>query len=297
MQRAALLCLLAACGTDSTADDVADPATRTIALAMDSFTVEPGQEVWKCQDFANPFGADAQVTAWRAQLAAGSHHLLVTQIAGATDTAVTDCGQANLDGQVFEALASTSETRYPDGIAFQVPATSGFRLEAHYLNTTDAPITATVGIEADTDETGTERIAAGPLLFTTADISIPPSTTPLEIAKTCTVNRDMSLIDVVSHMHRRGIHFKAAVGDRVIYESDDYAEPERLRFATPLALVAGDQVTFSCTYLNTSSDTITFGMSADTDEMCALFGTYFPVPDGADPFLSCFVGGGPPPGQ
>jgi copper type II ascorbate-dependent monooxygenase-like protein len=283
--------LLVACSTSE------DPAatSRTVAMAMDRFTVMPGQEVWKCQDFANPFGGDAQVVTWRAHMAEGSHHLLVTQIDGAQDTAVTDCGRANLDGQVFDSQASESETAYPEGVAFAVPAGRGFRVEAHYLNAGDVPLEGAVTIEADVDDSGAQLIPAGPLLYTTADISIPPGGQRVTVTHTCTVTHDLTLFDAVSHMHRRGVAFTATAGATPIYQTTEYSHPQRKHFDPPLQLRAGDGVTFSCTYVNTGSTTIGFGQSADTDEMCALFGTYYPVPDGADPFLSCFVGMGPPP--
>ena len=287
------LVLLVACSSDETAT-----GTRTVGLTMDTFTVMPGQEVWKCQDFANPFGGgDAAVTTWRANMSGGSHHLLTTLRSGATNTAVTDCGNANLDGQVFDAQQPTSETAYPEGVAFTVPAGDGFRIEAHYLNTTDAPFDATVKIEAVVDNAGDEMISAGPLLVTTPDISIPPSGTPVTIEKTCMVDRDMSLIEAVSHMHKRGMKFVAKRGDQLLYEETDYAHPKRKHFDPPVELKKGDGITFSCTYVNSGTDTIVFGQSADTNEMCALFGTYYPAPTGEQAFYTCFVGGSGPPGM
>jgi hypothetical protein len=278
----------------SSGDDVQAPATHTVSLAMDSFAVAPGQEVWKCQDFANPFGGDAQVVRWRSHMSRGSHHLLVSLHDAAVNTGVTDCTGANLDGQVFDSQGLDSETLYPDGIAFEVPAGSGFRLEAHYLNAEDAAFDGAVTMEADVDDSGEPRTAAGPLLFTTGDITIPPAT-DTTITHTCTVAHDLSLFDAVSHMHKHGTHFVASAGDRVLYETYTYDHPPRSTFDPPIELHAGDVVTFSCSYRNTGTTTITFGQSADRDEMCALFGSYYPVPDGAQPFLTCFDGGGPPP--
>ncbi len=288
------LVLVAASCSSSTEDST--EASRTVEIAMDRFTVEPGDEVWLCQDFANPFDGDAQVTSWRSKMSAGSHHLIVTMIPDAQDTAVTECGRANLDGQVFDSQAPESATSYPEGVAFQVPAGSGFRVEAHYLNAGDNTLDTDVVIEADVDGSGADLIAAGPLLYTTSEISIPPTGQPFTITKTCTVTHDLTLFDAVSHMHMRGTHFKAWTGDTLIYETDEYADPARKRFDPPIQLRAGAGVSFSCTYVNSGSTTITFGQSAETDEMCALFGTYYPVPDGEEPFLACFAGGmGPPP--
>jgi len=289
MKLVAALCFVAGCSSSD------GTSTKTATLQMDPFTVEAGQEVWKCQEFANPFGGDAQVVTWRSHLSDGSHHLLVSQIAGASDTAVTDCGSSNLDGEVFDAQSPESETAYPDGVAFTVDAGTGFRVEAHYLNASDAALVGSVTIEADYQRGTTALTPAGPMLYTTTDISIPPGGAPVTVSYTCNVDHDLYLIDTVSHMHRHGIEFTAATADTMLYQTDNYSHPPRHRYDPPLALVAGTPVTFSCTYVNTGSTTITFGQSAATDEMCALFGTYYPVADGADPFMTCFGGARPPP--
>jgi len=282
------IALLAACTTTTESNE------STVTWKMDPFTVQPGQEVWKCQTFANPFGGDAAILRWRSRMSDGAHHLLVSLHDAATDTAVTDCGMSNLEGQAFDSQSLDSEIDYPDGIAFHVPAGRGFRIEAHYLAAGDAPIEGAVEIEADVDKSGAALTQAGPLLYTTSEISIPPVTTPTTITHTCTVAHDLSLIDAVSHMHKHGVHFTASVNGTVLYETDQNSHPPRARYATPISLHAGDAVTFSCTYLNTGTTTINFGQSADTDEMCALFGTYYPVPAATDPFLACFGGMGPP---
>ena len=288
--------LLVACSSSDSSDG--GGGTRTVMVAMDPFTVMPGQEVWKCQDFANPFGGgDTKVTSWRSTLSGGSHHLLVTLRANAAGTGVTDCGNANLDGQVFDAQSQVSETTYPEGVAFTVPAGYGFRVEAHYLNTSDAVFDGRAQFEAVVDESGEELISAGPLLITTADLTIPPNGAPTTITKTCTLQKDMSLVEAVSHMHKRGTRFTAKRGDEMLYEETDYAHPTRKVFDPPVQLKKGDGITFACTYVNTGTTTIKFGQSADTDEMCAMFGTYYPAPVGTDAFFTCFVDGAGPPGM
>jgi hypothetical protein len=293
------LCACLAGCSSSSSDDTATGDPQTVKMEMAKFTVMPGQEVWKCQDFANPFGGgDTKVTSWRAKLTGTSHHLLVTLRDSAVDTGVSDCGQANLDGQVFDAQTQVSETTYPAGVAFTVPEGYGFRIEAHYLNSGDTPFDASVEIEAVTDESSDELISAGPLLITSSDISIPPGGAPTTITKTCTLDKDMTLVEAVSHMHKRGTRFTVMHAGALIYEETDYAHPTRKIYDPPLQMKKGDGVTFACTYVNNGTSTITFGQSADTDEMCAMFGTYYPAPVGREAFYTCFVdGNGPPPGQ
>ena len=37
---------------------------------------------------------------------------------------------------------------------------------------------------------------------------------------------------------------------------------------------------YACTFHNDSPDTLIFGESANTDEMCILSGNFYPIPDG-----------------
>src|SRR4029077_7731724 len=55
-------------------------------LRMNSFAVRAGQEVFMCQDFANPFqGEQADVKAYELHMTQGSHHMLAFYKVGATD--------------------------------------------------------------------------------------------------------------------------------------------------------------------------------------------------------------------
>ena len=87
-------------------------------------------------------------------------------------------------------------------------------------------------------------------------------------------------------MHRRGKHYEAhaktASGDvRPMYTSDTWDEPPTLTFAPPFALKSGDSVDYSCTFDNETGSTLTYGESAASNEMCNLFGVFFPAADGA----------------
>src|SRR5262245_43511942 len=58
----------------------------TVTLSMTPFVVPSGGEVYKCQNFANPFvGQDANVTKFESHMTPGSHHLLLFYRPAATD--------------------------------------------------------------------------------------------------------------------------------------------------------------------------------------------------------------------
>src|SRR4051794_5970625 len=68
----------------------ADPAA-VWSVTLDAFTVAPGAEVYRCQTFANPFGADVPVAAFDSHLTAGAHHLLVFFADRAADAPLAPC--------------------------------------------------------------------------------------------------------------------------------------------------------------------------------------------------------------
>ena len=87
MKRASVLSVLALVGCASS--NPAPPGSSDdgmITLTMSPFVVPAGGEVYKCQNFANPFGgADTEVTAFESHMTKGSHHLLLFYKPGATE--------------------------------------------------------------------------------------------------------------------------------------------------------------------------------------------------------------------
>jgi hypothetical protein len=62
-------------------------------------------------------------------------------------------------------------------------------------------------------------------------------------------------------------------------------------FSTPLHLTSGTTITWSCTDLNTTSSTLTFGEYAETNVMCISVNIFYPVTNVANPVLGTPIGG------
>jgi hypothetical protein len=98
---------------------------------------------------------------------------------------------------------------------------------------------------------------------------------------TCTVPYAMNLLSAQSHMHQHATHFRARTGSgQLVYETSDWNEPKSRVFDPPLALSAGDTITFRCDYFNDTPSALAFGEHATTNEMCIFGGVYFPAPEG-----------------
>jgi hypothetical protein len=262
----------------------ADPPPSAVrsTLTLDAFDVEPGGEVYKCQNFRNPVSADAAILQSQSSMSHGSHHLAVFRITDNADGAIEDCSGLEFHTTLHAAQTPTARTEYPPGIGVFLPATSGIRLNAHYLNLTDQTVHAKVVVAFDT--VGADEITnkASQIYMNDGTFDIAPGTgtaggtlaIPVEVG-------DIELLSAQSHMHRHAVHFLATAEDgTTLYETNSWSEPPVKTFDPEVPLAAGSSITWRCDIDNQTSAHLTFGESADTNEMCVFSAFYYPAPDG-----------------
>jgi len=93
---------------------------------------------------------------------------------------------------------------------------------------------------------------------------------------------DIKLLVAVSHMHRHALDFTSSTSDgQMIFESKDWDGPQPANFDPPMEIATGTSITWSCAFQNDTGNTLTFGESANKNEMCIFNGVYFPSPDGS----------------
>jgi hypothetical protein len=253
------------------------PAALTITL--DSFTVPPGGEVYKCQNFANPFGADVEISKFESHMTPGSHHLLLFYKQGATNGALQDCSGLEFAATPYSTQLPDDELTFPDSVAALIPAADGFRVQSHYLNTTGSPITAHVEVTLHPAAPGTVTQHAGILFVVDTQIDVPPQSTKV-VSHDCNLPVDMNLMKAASHMHQHGTNFLATAAGSTLYQTSTWNDPMPAQFDPPKQLHAGDPLHFECTFKNNGNTTLTFGESAATNEMCIFVGAFYPVPAG-----------------
>jgi hypothetical protein len=245
---------------------------------MAAFVVPPGGEVFKCQNFENPFGADVDIVESEHTMSTGSHHMFVFHQAGAFDDPLQSCSGLEYARYIHASQRPHQIFAYPDGMGRRLPLTDGLRIQVHYLNTTDQPVTAKVAV---TLHTGTVTTYVGQLFMNTLAVSIPPRSAG-SAGSACAVPPGISLLGAASHMHRSGTHFKAQTDDgRAIYETTEWSEPPLHVYTPPFAVSPGTAIQYHCDYQNDTDSTLTFGESAATNEMCIFSADYFPAKDGA----------------
>jgi hypothetical protein len=263
-------------------------ADYSVTLAMTPFTVPAGGEVFKCQDFANPFqGQAVDITQYDLVMSSGSHHMLLFYAPGASDGPVTDCGGLQLSPFTFGSQSPMATEKYPDGVGAAIPAGMGFSFNSHFINSSASAIVANVKVTMYVARPGVVTQHAGSLMFVLMSISIPPTGQPATVSGSCNVSQDMNLISTGAHMHQRATHFVATSGNTTLYQTDVWSDPPMMPYSPPLLLKANSTVDWSCTYVNDTGSTLSFGQSAVTNAMCNFNARFYPVRDVSNPLVQC----------
>jgi hypothetical protein len=259
----------------------------TVTLTMTPFTIPAGAEVYKCQEFKNPWGADTEIKVFESHMTAGSHHLLLFYKAGVSDGPLVDCSGLEFSATPYGSQLPDDSVTFPDGVSALVPSAQGFRLQVHYLNASPNPVTPSVQVLMHPAQPGTTTAHAGVLFFFNTKLSIPSTGQPYSLSKTCQIPTDINLLLASSHMHKHATNFVAtASAGPTLYTTTDWSEPKPATFAPPQPLAAGSTVTFTCTWVNDTGTTLTFGESAQTNEMCIFSGQFYPI-QGTQNVLPC----------
>ena len=262
-------------------------AGDTLTLTMTPFTIPPGGEVYRCQNFANPFGgADVDVSKFESHMTGGSHHLLVFYKDGVVDGVDPKCDGLEFAATPYSTQIPDDSLEFPQGVAALVPAKMGFRLQSHYLNTSSQPLEAHVEVTFHLAKPGAVKDHAGVLFVPEFQFAIQPNSTQV-VNHTCNLPFDMNLLKAASHMHKHGTHFDAKIAEEKVFETETWDEPESALFAPAKAVKGGAKLDFNCTFVNNSADTLTFGESAEKNEMCIFVASFYPVPAGGQILVGC----------
>jgi len=272
-------------------------------------TIDPGAESQQCQLVQMPTdrGVIAVPTA-ESHFTPGSHHFLVyrTRLTYMPDGGggVIDCMEPSsnagfVTGSYYEAQQPDMKHELPAGVAHLFQPGEVMALQAHYVNSTTAPIDAKVTFKLHTMDPAEVDHEAGTILFSNFGLDIPPLSRVTQ-TRTCPVSKteDMNVSLLWSHMHKRGMHFVATTDDGDVqgplYETNDWSEPQARIFGNdpPTTIHAGSHIVFSCDFDNPTNQKFVYGPSAVTNEMCILHGMYWPRADPATEF--CLGGSGAP---
>jgi hypothetical protein len=252
--------------------------------------VPPGSEVFKCQTFANPFNdQDTDIKEYDEHMTTGSHHMFLFFSPGATNGAIEDCPSGGLEFHPYPFGAQTPDATltYPPTVGSRIPGTMGFMLNAHFINIETTPYEATMTVTLHVAASGAVTQYAGVMFMNQAGITVPATDMPSTSTATCNVPYAMNVMGSSSHMHNRATDFVAVSGSQMLYSTQTWADPVPGKYDPPIQLPSGAPVTWSCTYVNDTTEPLTFGESAETNVMCIYSMQFYPVADPSNPTVDC----------
>jgi Copper type II ascorbate-dependent monooxygenase, C-terminal domain len=268
-------------------DAAAAPEASSASGTMDQIQtvdipVAPNAEMVKCQNFKNPFGKDVAILESNSDMVS-SHHMFVFHDPSfnADTNSVADCSGIEFHDLLHMSQTPSGDIVYPPGVGRVLKATDGLRVLVHLLNPGTTMLTARVTVKfrvvAPTD-VGTHAVS---LFFNNAVLSVPVGKSTQ--SRTFSIPNDIKIMLAVSHMHSRATSFSAmTTTGQVIYQGTDWNEPVPTKYDPAMDVAKGSIVTWSCTYNNMTGKTLTFGESANTNEMCILAGVAYPKTPGVE---------------
>jgi hypothetical protein len=259
---------------------------------LDPFEVEAGKEIQRCVVLE---GVDEDVVIETANTtqSAGGHHLIIFTGINAVPGTVVDCTTAASMAN-FRFIAPGVFHGGLDNTAFKIPKGKPIILQSHYVNASTKPIEAV-------DSYTVKKVAAGaaPKLvdffaFTDVEFKIPVGAK--SITHTCTMDKDLQVLEHSGHMHEFGTHYtmehlipgqEPIILDSYEWNADYRDQPMRHSFTAdaPMIVRAGESLRMTCAWENPKGREIEF-----PEEMCAAFFHYLTSEDRPGGFLSCFEG-------
>jgi hypothetical protein len=267
-----------------------------ITLTMDSFSVPANDEVYMCQQFGNPFGKDVDLVKMVGSMSAGSHHFFVFNMTPSTNRNTTaplaPCLDKGLEFHPFPYLSQQPQwtVQYGPGMGYPLVGQNGLMMNVHYLNTTAMPVTPKVTITIYPAKAGTVTTHVGTIFLNNSSIYVPAQTPETNLVAVSNSNTPISdesytIFTHWSHMHQYSTDFQASTNGAVFYEEKQWSEPPLITAGTgtnqssllPKAMGAGASIKWTCMYYNPTSQPMTFGDSAMTNDMCIYLGQYYPA--------------------
>lgn len=285
------LVVLAACGRDVVVDGAATPP-RTIAFDL-RVAVPPHGELHVCQVVKMPSDATF-VGGGSYTTTPGTHHFLLFRMAAVDPPppldVASDCsegaGAMRLErGFVTGGQLRAESADFPPGLALAFAPDERLLLQAHLLNPGESPLDAAVHVEMSVVDGASVSAKVGTFRFYDPYIYVPAHGAATARMR-CHLDHDVTLLSAGSHMHRRGVAYRAyldAAGTRAaspFFTTDDWQHPPYWR--GPLGVTAGSAIRFECDYRSDDDTAVVQGPSAEANEMCMFSAFYFPEQDDAE---------------
>jgi hypothetical protein len=271
-------------GSDAGGSNGGSVATASIG----PIAVAAGEEKTVCIVKRLDNTEDIVATSFVSDLAPGSHHLIVYR-SSATAEQLTPVAcnpfEGVLGGDVPLVIVTRGHLEYtmPSGVGVELGKGQLLKIEAHYINTTSAPLQGNGAVEVK----GTPLAQAGNFqaadvgLWGTTNINVPARSTFSTPVNFQTGISGTKLFALTTHEHHLGtdaqVWSSASAGDvaHQLSNDTDWANPTLVTLNEPLAFDGTNGLSYQCKWDNTTDTAVTFGESA-LNEMCFAIFYYYP---------------------
>lgn len=266
------------------------------AIAFDmTATLHSGEERHVCQFVRMPETATF-VRGGSYETTVGTHHFLLFRTSAIIDSppvigVPVDCfegaGVMRFErGFVSGGQLDHDAAHFPAGVALAFAPGEILLFQGHFLNTTAGDAVSKIHVELDPTPATDVLHRVGTYRFYDPYIVVPPhgqSTARMR----CPIRHDVTLLSVGSHMHERGVAYRAyfdasegAPAATPFFTTNDWQHPPY--WYGPMEAKAGSALRFECDYASKEDHSIAQGLRAREDEMCMLSAFYFPESPGDD---------------
>jgi hypothetical protein len=284
---------------------------QTVTLTSQSFTVQPGAEVYMCQKIANPFPGEADLIWMQGKMSEGSHHFFLYTLdpitAAGYSTTISPCPNGGVESHPFPFVSQAPlwTVQYPpapDGspMGYPLQATDSLMINTHYLNASATAIQATASITIEAAKPGIVKTHVGVIFLSSQSITVPASATMSNPsissntwggnAKAASDDGSYTIFTSWTHMHHWGLQLSATTDNHVFYTESNWNEPgfywhmpgytsspTATGDTSPVKMTASQGISWGCKYYNDTGKKLTFGESAQTNVMCIYSAQYYPA--------------------
>ena len=252
------------------------PPSGYTKLIGRTWSLAPGAtDIYKCVRLT--VTQDMYITNIDAQAPLGTHHTVLS-IAGGNGSAgpdgEQDCGVSTL-GMVmlYASGVGTSPLNFPPDVGIKVTAGQQIHLNLHLYNAGDEPLSGESAIWVKSQPTPPPTLAE--MVFAGSfQVYLPHNPSMVQkVTGTCQATSSYSLFAVWPHMHKLATHqlvehLKPQQQPVILHDMPYDFEEQTYWQKDPLVQVAqGDSIRVTCSYLNNSGTTVTWGDGSD-QEMC-----------------------------
>lgn len=257
-------------GSDGSADAAVPPGwTKLISR---SWSLTPGYEGYQCR--RAQITQDMWITGFRALSPLGTHHEVITIDPNDSVTGDYNCSASSgtLSGQmVYASGIGTPDLIFPTGVAVHIAAGTWVNLNLHLFDTTDNNLADESGVLVQTIDPSQVVHEADMTFSGTLSISIPSDGQQHIAQGGCNAPTDWHVFALWPHMHKIGMHQSVIVthsGTPATMLDTPFSFSEQKNYPMSETIFhQGDSIQTTCTYVNTTGSTVTFGDSTN-DEMC-----------------------------